>query len=123
MLPGAGGSPKVLARADALIYNTKDMVFSSFEFLGVFLPLFLVAYFLTCRYARVYRNTVIFLFSIAFYAYGAISSGTPLYLLLILVSVVFNYEAGLIMPRLKKGPKTFVFIIGLILDFGVLIVF
>ena len=70
------------------------MVFSSFAFIGVFLPLFLLAYYLTWKYARPYRNAVIFLFSIGFYAYGAITSGTPLYILLLFVSVIFNYIVG-----------------------------
>ena len=99
------------------------MVFSSFQFLGIFLPLFLAAYYLTCRFARVYRNTVVFLFSIGFYAYGAIASGTPLYLLLILVSVVFNSVVGLVMPRLQGGLKKLVFIVGIVMDFAVLFLF
>ena len=103
------------------------MVFSSFQFLGIFLPLFLAAYYLTCRYARVYRNTVVFLFSIAFYAYGAIESKTPFYVLLILASVVFNYCAGLAISSYGKkgrtGLKRFVFILALVLDLGILFAF
>jgi len=99
------------------------MVFSSFEFLAIFLPLFLAAYYLTCRFARPYRNTVIFLFSIGFYAYGAISSGTPMYLVMILVSVIFNFEVGLVMPKVSGWRKKAVFIAGLVMDFGILFLF
>ena len=81
------------------------MVFSSFEFLGVFLPLFLIAYYLTWKYAKELRNTVVFLFSIAFYAYGAIVSGTPLYILLLFVSVIFNFAVGKELSRLGKGEE------------------
>ncbi len=58
------------------------MVFSSFEFLLWFLPFFLVIYYLT---PKKYRNLCLFLFSLIFYAYGAIEQ--PLYILLILLSI------------------------------------
>ncbi|MBQ1892277.1 MAG: MBOAT family protein [Firmicutes bacterium] len=105
------------------------MVFSSLAFLGVFLPLFLAAYYLTCRFARPYRNTVVFLFSVGFYGYGTFVSGTPLYLIVILASVVFNYYVGMVIYKCgvskkdRTSTKRFVLIIGLVVDFGVLFVF
>ncbi|MBQ1351107.1 MAG: hypothetical protein IIY71_00090, partial [Oscillospiraceae bacterium] len=44
-----------------------DMVFSSLEFLFLFLPLVLLAYFLMPDRGK---NTVLFLFSLLFYAWG-----------------------------------------------------
>ena len=105
------------------------MVFSSFEFIGVFLPLFLLAYYFTWKYARPYRNTVVFLFSIGFYAYGAIASGTPLYILLLFVSVIFNYAVGGELARLGKreDPPGWrmkaVLAFGIAIDFGILFLF
>ena len=105
------------------------MVFSSLEFLGIFLPLFLAVYYLTCRFARPYRNTVVFLFSVGFYGYGTFVSGTPLYLIVILASVVFNYYVGIVLwkcgtaKRDRTATKRFVLIIGLLVDFGILFVF
>ena len=105
------------------------MVFSSFEFLGVFLPLFLLAYYFTWKYARPLRNTVIFLFSIGFYAYGAIVSGTPLYILLLFVSVIYNFAVGKELSRLgkrqepPKGRMKAVLAFGIVIDFGILFLF
>ena len=105
------------------------MVFISPAFLGIFLPLFLAAYYLTYRYARPYRNAVVFLFSVGFYGYGTIVSGTPLYLIVILVSVLFNYYVGVAIHKFgvsKKDrslQKRFVLILGLAVDFGILFVF
>jgi alginate O-acetyltransferase complex protein AlgI len=59
------------------------MVFSSNVFLILFLPLFLVCYF-ACP-AR-WRNLVLLLFSVVFYAYGA-----PTFVLLLLGSTVINF--------------------------------
>ena len=81
------------------------MVFSSFAFIGVFLPLFLIAYYFTWKYAKPFRNAVIFLFSVAFYAYGAIVSKTPLYVLLLLVSVLFNFVVGNEMAKMREEEK------------------
>lgn len=104
------------------------MVFSSFAFIGVFLPLFLIAYYFTWKYAKPFRNAVIFLFSIGFYAYGAIVSKTPLYVLLLLVSVLFNFVVGNEMYKLAKkdAPRSkmrAILIVGIVVDFGILFVF
>ena len=105
------------------------MVFSSLAFLGIFLPLFLAAYYLTCRYAGIYRNTVVFLFSVGFYGYGTFVSGTPLYLIVILVSVLFNYYVGIALYKCgvskkdRSAQKRLALIIGLVVDFGILFVF
>ncbi len=59
------------------------MVFSSNVFLLLFLPLFLICYF-TCP--KNWRNPVLLLFSVVFYAFGA-----PTFVLLLLTSVIINY--------------------------------
>ena len=62
------------------------MVFSSFEFLFRFLPVFLMIYFIA---PEKFRNLVLFAGSIVFYTYGEAA-----YVLLLLASVVVNYLIG-----------------------------
>ena len=93
------------------------MVFSSFDFLLKFLPIFLVAYYLC---PEKHRNVCLFGFSLAFYAYGAIK--TPLYILLILVSLGFNYIAG-IQLRENGRHRRLWFVASLIFNFGWLLLF
>ena len=62
------------------------MVFSSMEFLFRFLPLFLLIYFVT---KPKYRNVVLLLGSLVFYAYGE-----PIYVFLMMFSIIFNYSVA-----------------------------
>ena len=64
------------------------MLFSSTVFIFPFLCTFFLVYFL-CR-GRAARNTVLLAFSLFFYAWGE-----PLYLLLMLFSIAFNYVMAL----------------------------
>ncbi len=75
------------------------MVFSSNIFLVFFLPTFLICYFVS---PKRWRNVVLLLFSIVFYAYGA-----PDFIILLLGSTVINYYLVKLMyksdnKRLKK---------------------
>ena len=85
------------------------MVFSSIVFLTRFLPLVLIVYFLVpgCM-KNTWRNLVLFVFSLAFYAWGE-----PVYIWLMLVSTVVDYVngglAGYFMNRQRRGiAKIFV---------------
>ena len=85
------------------------MVFSSIVFLTRFLPLVLIVYFLVpgCR-KNTWRNLVLFVFSLAFYAWGE-----PVYIWLMLFSTVVDYVngglAGYFMNRQRRGmAKLFV---------------
>jgi alginate O-acetyltransferase complex protein AlgI len=71
------------------------MVFSSLNFLFLFLPGVLAAYFLVPKSFRRIRNLVLLLFSLAFYAYGE-----PKYVAVMLLSILLNYLFGL----LADGP-------------------
>ena len=71
------------------------MVFSSFTFLFIFLPLILITYFLAKK--RKYRNIVLLMFSLVFYAWGE-----PIYVLLMLLSIIVNYIIAL---KIEKNPK------------------
>ena len=67
------------------------MVFSSLLFLFRFLPAVLILYFLA---PRRWRNLVLLLFSLAFYAWGE-----PVYIILMLVSILVSYTGGILVDR------------------------
>lgn len=72
------------------------MVFSSNIFLLFFLPIFLLAYFVT---PQRFRNYTLLLFSLAFYAFGA-----PDFLLVLVASCVVNFYLVKWMEKVSK-PK------------------
>lgn len=88
------------------------MVFSSFTFLFIFLPLVLLTYFLAKK--RQCRNIVLLVFSLIFYAWGE-----PVYVLLMLLSIIVNYFIALKIERKKKGKKTWM-IIDVIFNLGII---
>ncbi len=75
------------------------MVFSNLVFIFVFLPLFFICYFAFKQRSR--RNMVLLLFSLAFYAWGE-----PLYILLMLFSIWFNFNAAISIERQQRKGKT-----------------
>ena len=85
------------------------MIFSSIFFLCVFLPVTLAAYYIV---PRRFNNTLLLIVSLVFYAWGE-----PVYVLLMLFSIVFNYAAGLQMGMLddlrdaKRRKAVFIFTI------------
>lgn len=72
------------------------MVFSSIVFLFTFLPLILLIYFLV---PKKLRNLVLLLGSLVFYAWGE-----PVYIFLMIFSIVFNYICGLDIARNLGEP-------------------
>lgn len=88
------------------------MVFSSFTFLFVFLSLVLLTYFLAKK--RKYRNIVLLIFSLIFYAWGE-----PIYILLMLISIVVNYFIALKIEKLKNSRKKWM-IIDIIFNLGII---
>ena len=94
------------------------MVFSTIEFLFQFLPIFLVGYYLT---PPRYRNVTLVAGSLIFYAIG---SGW--YTLLLILSALINYALSHAITRAKvRDPRQakLLFILGLVYDFGMLVVF
>ena len=64
-----------------------DMIFSSLNFLFIFLPIVLLLYYvLPWRF----KNLLLLVASIIFYAWGE-----PIYIILMLLSITFNYVAGM----------------------------
>lgn len=70
------------------------MVFSSFVFLMVFLPLVLLVYYIC---PSKIRNFILMAASLIFYAWGE-----PVYVLIMLFSTVFDYTNGRLIERFKK---------------------
>ncbi len=73
------------------------MVFSSILFLFRFLPIVLVLYYIA---PRKLKNTVLFLASLVFYAWGE-----PVYVVLMIFSTIFNYIFGILVDRAKAREK------------------
>lgn len=86
------------------------MVFSSLTFLFIFLPLVLLFYFLLPGIRA--KNAVLCLFSLVFYAWGE-----PVYVLLMIASILLNYLVGLGMERFP-GRKKGLLILALIFNLG-----
>jgi len=93
------------------------MVFSSLTFLFAFLPLVLICYFIIPNLT--YRNLVLLVFSLAFYAWGE-----PKYIILMLISIVGNYVLALFIDFYnKKGKqklKLLFFLLDVLLNLGFL---
>lgn len=73
------------------------MVFSSFSFLLLFLPLCLLLYFVFPKRLRTARNAVLLLFSLIFYFFGE-----PKGILVMLFTVLLSYFCALIIERSHK---------------------
>ena len=74
------------------------MTFSSLVFLCVFLPLCLGSYYLVKN--RTYRNWVLIIFSLFFYAWGE-----PVWIVVLLASTFFNYLLALFIASASGGKK------------------
>lgn len=93
------------------------MVFSSLTFLYIFLPLCLVAYFLTGKIKV--RNFILLLFSLVFYAWGE-----PKYVFLMLAATAVDYIAGLLIEKYRGTRKAkFILFCAVFLTLSVLVVF
>lgn len=73
------------------------MVFSSLPFLFRFLPVVLIAYYIV---PPSLRNLVLLLFSLVFYAWGE-----PVYIILMLASILVSYIGGILVDRFKQRGK------------------
>ena len=90
------------------------MVFSSNVFLLYFLPLFLTFYFIC---PKKFRNYVILVFSIVFYAYGA-----PDFILWLLGSTIANFYLVKAMRKTEKpGLKKLFCTLAIIISLGLLV--
>ena len=70
-----------------------SMVFSSLLFLFIFLPIFLMIYYVT---PRGLRNFILFIASLIFYAWGE-----PVYVLIMIFSTLLDYTVGRVIDRYR----------------------
>lgn len=93
------------------------MIFSSLEFIFIFLPILLIIYYIT---PNKYRNYVLLFGSIIFYFIGV--KDHPAYMLLLAISVIINYFIGRLIGKNKKYSKIML-IFGIIYNLSFLFVF
>ncbi|MGY6530726.1 MAG: MBOAT family O-acyltransferase [Cyanobacterium sp.] len=70
------------------------MLFNSYEFIFIFTPIFLIVFFVLCKY-KLIKIALYWLIisSILFYSFWNLftPNGSPFYILLIIISIIFNY--------------------------------
>lgn len=90
------------------------MLFSSISFLYYFLPIVFILYFVV---PTKYRNGILLISSLIFYFYGE-----PIYILVMIGSILSAYLHGILMNRYKKYKKIFL-ITSIITSLSTLVVF
>lgn len=73
------------------------MVFSSLVFLYLFFPVMILTYFICPKY---FRNTLLLIASLIFYAWGE-----PKYVFLMLLSIFVNYVMGMVIDKTPPSAK------------------
>jgi len=91
------------------------MVFSSISFLYYFLPITLLLYFIV---PKKIKNFILLIASLAFYFYGE-----PRYIIVLILSCVFNYYYGKYLEKSPDSIKKYLLIINLVINFGILFYF
>ncbi|MEN8905918.1 MAG: MBOAT family O-acyltransferase [Clostridiales bacterium] len=93
------------------------MIFSSYEFIALFLPVVICIYYLLSKITTLKNQHIFLVFaSLFFYAYFNIN-----YLFIILVSIFVNYSIGtLIQKSSVKQKRKFLFTFGIIFNIGLL---
>ena len=91
------------------------MVFSSVIFLTAFLPLTFILYYLP--FSIKYKNAVLIIMSLLFYSFGE-----PIYIFLMLGSVIMNYLFGRLLSK-TDGKRKLWLILSVVFNIGLLGVF
>lgn len=93
------------------------MVFSTPVFLYLFLPLTLLIYYITPKKGQ---NLIVLLSGLLFYSWGE-----PIYVIVMLISTMIDYFAGLIMNKFegRKGPRTVCLIVSVVMNLSLLGIF
>ncbi|MBR4315289.1 MAG: MBOAT family protein [Lachnospiraceae bacterium] len=96
------------------------MVFSSPIFLFLFLPICLICYLLTNLFGNIKaENVCLLIFSIIFYAYGSLD-----FLPILLLSIVLNFIFSKIVDIVEnRYLRNFVFIISILMNVGLLVIY
>ena len=93
------------------------MVFSTSIFIYLFLPITLVIYYIAPKKSK---NFIILLSGLVFYSWGE-----PIYVVVMLISTMIDYFAGLVMNHFegKKLPRKLCLIVSVVMNLGLLGVF
>lgn len=93
------------------------MVFSTSIFIYLFLPITLLIYYITPKKGK---NLIILLSGLLFYSWGE-----PIYVIVMLISTMIDYFAGLVMNHFegKKLPRKICLIVSVVMNLGLLGVF
>ncbi len=91
------------------------MLFSGISFLFFLFTALLALYFFIPKKSREARNTVLLIFSLAFYGFGGVK-----YLFLMLAEIALSYLSGLLCNSSNRFTKKFGLIFGLITGLGML---
>lgn len=95
------------------------MLFNSYEFIFVFMPICVLGYFLCARYWSLEAALAVLVFaSLFFYGYW-----NPKYLILLLFSIGFNYYVGSLLSRGRERRKHRLLIFGVAVNLGLLAYF
>lgn len=92
------------------------MVFSSLEFIFIFLPVFMIIY---AGVPKQFKNLVVFAGSVVFYSMGV---KKPVYIILFLLTTLLNYIVGQFIENSRRSAKAWL-TLGIIFDFWWLIFF
>lgn len=93
------------------------MVFSSLEFIFIFLPAFFIVY---ASIPKKYKNAVIFLGSMIFYSFGVKKT---VYIVLFLLTILFNFIVAQFMEKEQKRKRKLWLAFGVFFNFWWLIFF
>ena len=94
------------------------MVFSSLLFTFIFLPIVLLLYFIA---QNRYRNYILLISSLLFYAYGE-----PKFVLVMVGSILLNYGIGILIDIFKKNKPDrakIILLLGIVVNMGLLFVY
>lgn len=96
------------------------MTFSSTVFLFIFLPVLLLIYYCKLIKSNKVRNIILLIASLLFYAYGE-----PIYVLVLIGSIIVNYFVGLLIDKYNDHKKTkkLILVIGIIFNVLLLVIF
>lgn len=96
------------------------MTFSSTVFLFIFLPVLLLIYYCRLIKSNKVRNIILLIASLLFYAYGE-----PIYVLVLIVSIIINYFIGLLIDKYSnnKKVKKSILVLGIIFNVILLVLF
>ena len=84
------------------------MIFSSLIFIFIFLPIFLLVYYIV---PFKYKNIILLIFSLLFYSWGE-----PIYILLLLFSSFINYYGSNIIRKCKDKKRKLYFILIIVIN-------